>query len=165
MHGFARTIQRNADLGEPLSRYVEMIAAAAVQMTELLETVSLASRIESHRYDPTLMATDTLHAARDAAAKLDSVDAEGSGEAVETDADALTRSLAAFALCARRHGGVPEVTIAVQGRTFTISPIGSAGPILVGDELRDVGAAVAVRAIAALGGSVGVEADSLVVRV
>ena len=165
VHGFARTIQRNAELEEPLARYVEMIAAAAGHMTELLETVSLAARIESQRYEPTLIATDTLDAAREAAETLDGVQVTGTGEKVETDAGAVTRSLASFALCARRHGGVPEVAIAVDGRTFTISPIGAAAGILLGTELRDVGAAVAVRAIGALGGSTDVEGDALVVRV
>jgi signal transduction histidine kinase len=165
VHGFARTIQRNAQLEEPLTRYVEMIALAAAQMTELLETVSLAARIEAQRYDPTLLATDTLGAAHEAAGKLDRVRVEGSGEAVETDGDVLARSLAAFANCAHRHGGVPEVTLAVEGRTITISPIGPAAEVLLGNDLRDVGAAVAARAIAALGGSTEVEGDSLVVRV
>ena len=161
VHGFARTIQRNVELEEPTSRYVEMIASAAVQMTELLEAIALAARIESQRYEPTMVPTDTLAAAEEAAAKVAGVRAEGVGETLPADHETLVRSLAGFALCARRHGAAPEVTIAVDGPTFTLSPIGPAGPILLGEELRDLGAAVAGRAIRALGGSVEVAGNSL----
>jgi hypothetical protein len=40
----------------------------------------------------------------------------------------------------------------------------SSGLVLLGEELRDLGAAVAVRLVRALGGSVELEGDSLVVR-
>jgi signal transduction histidine kinase len=164
VHGFARTIQRNAEVEEPAARYVDMIATAAVQMTELLETLALAARIESQRYDPTMVPTDTLEAAQEAAEKVDAARAEGTGESLTTDRDAVVRCLAAFALCAHRHGAVPEVSIAVDGRTFTLAPIGPSAPILLGEEMRDVGAAVAGRAIRALGGSAEVAGDSLVVK-
>jgi two-component system OmpR family sensor kinase len=165
VHGFARTIQRNSELEEPLARYVEMIAAAAGQMTELLETLALAARIESERYEPLAVETDTLAAAREAAENVEGVRVEGTGATADVDREVIERSLAAFALCARRHGAVPDVTIAVDGRTFRLSPIGPAAPILLGEELRDIGAAVAVRAIQVLGGSVAVDGDSLVVTV
>ena len=66
VHGFARTIQRTHALEDPLARYVEMIVAAAGQMTELLETVGLAARMESGRYDPVQAEVDTLALAQDA---------------------------------------------------------------------------------------------------
>jgi hypothetical protein len=109
--------------------------------------------------------TDTLAAAREAAENVEGVRVEGTGATADVDREVIERSLAAFALCARRHGAVPDVTIAVDGRTFRLSPIGPAAPILLGEELRDIGAAVAVRAIQVLGGSVAVDGDSLVVTV
>src|SRR5205085_5046597 len=60
VHGFARTIARRGDLGEPESRYVAMIEAASDQLAELLEELSLAARIEGGRYDPTAQETDSL---------------------------------------------------------------------------------------------------------
>jgi signal transduction histidine kinase len=164
VHGFARTIQRSGQLEAPLDRYVEMIAAAAMQMTELLETMSIAARIESGRYEPVAVEADTLEVARAAADEAEGASADGRGEAIETDKEALTRALAAFASCARRHGGLDEVQLHVNGREVTISPIGSAGPILLGIELRDLGAAVGIRTIRALGGSAEVAGDSLRIR-
>jgi signal transduction histidine kinase len=161
VHGFARTIQRNAQLEAPLDRYVEMMAAAAVQMTDLLETMSIAARIEGGRYEPAEVETDTLELARAAASEVEGARAEGRGEAFQTDKDAVTRALAAFASCARRHGGVDEVTLHVEGRELTVSPIGPAGDILLGNDLRDLGSAVAVRTIRALGGSAEIDGDSL----
>lgn len=164
MHGFARTIQRTATLEAPLDRYVEMITAAAAQMTDLLETISLAARIEGERYEPVLVETDTLALAEAAAADGDGVRAEGTGAAIETDKDAVERSLAALASCAKRHGGFDEVTLQVDGTDVRLSPIGQAGSILLGEELRDLGAAVAVRTVEALGGSVERTDDAVLIR-
>ena len=164
MHGFARTIQRTAQLEAPVDRYVEMITAAAAQMTDLLETISLAARIEGDRYEPVLAETDTLVLAQSASEEVEGARAEGTGAPIDTDTDAVERALVAFASCARRHGGVEEVTLRVDGATVTLSPVGPAARILLGEELRDLGAAVAVRAVQALGGSVEAAEDSLVVR-
>lgn len=164
MHGFARTIQRTGKLEAPLDRYVEMITAAAAQMTDLLETMSLAARIEGERYEPVLAETDTLALAEAAAAEAEGVRAEGFGAAIETDRDAARRALAALAFCARRHGGFDEVTLRAEGTDVRLSPVGTAAPILLGEELRDLGAAVAVRTVDALGGSVERADDSLLIR-
>src|SRR5262245_65507598 len=66
--GFARTIQRSTDLEQPVSRYVDMIVEASMQMTELLEKLALAARIEASRYEPVLVEVDTLTLARAAIA-------------------------------------------------------------------------------------------------
>jgi signal transduction histidine kinase len=164
VHGFARTIQRTGKLEAPLDRYVEMITAAAAQMTDLLETMSLAARIEGERYEPVLAETDTLALAEAAAAEAEGVRAAGSGAAIETDRDAVRRALAALAICARRHGGFDEVTLQAEGTDVRLSPLGTPAPILLGEELRDLGAAVAVRTVEALGGSVERADDSLLIR-
>src|SRR5262249_10055057 len=52
VHGFARTLSRRTELAPPADRYMEMIEAAAGQLAELLDELSLAARIESGRYDP-----------------------------------------------------------------------------------------------------------------
>jgi signal transduction histidine kinase len=158
--GFARTMQRGAELDPPLSRYVEMIVAASEQMTELLEEVGLAARIASDRYEPVFAEVDTLELAR---AVLP--DTEGSGTTITTDPPTVRRSLASLAECARRHGGVPAVTLEVNGAEWTLSPVTpQAAPVILGDEMKDLGAAVAVRAIRALGGSVELDGEQLLVR-
>src|SRR5436190_997793 len=53
VHGFARTIARTDDLGEPTSRYVAMIETASGQMADLLDELGLVARIEAGRYEPT----------------------------------------------------------------------------------------------------------------
>jgi signal transduction histidine kinase len=164
VHGFARTIQRTAKLEAPLDRYVEMITAAAAQMTDLLETMSLAARIEDDRYEPVFAEADTLALAKSAAADAEGVRAEGTGAVIETDTDAVQRSLAALASCAKRHGGFDEVTLQVDGTDVRLSPVGQAAPIVLGEELRDLGAAVAVRTVEALGGSVERANDSVLIR-
>ena len=166
MNGFARTIQRTEELEDPLARYVEMIVAAAAQMTDLLEGVSLLARIEGARYEPVLAETDTRALADAAAEQRDGgVTVEGKGEAIETDAAGVTRSLAAFAWCAQRHGPAPAVTLRVQGREFVVMPItDAAAPVVTGEELKDLGAAVAMRTVRALGGDVRLDGDQLTVR-
>ena len=141
-----------------------MIVAASEQMRDVLETLSVAVRIEGGRYDPVLGEIDTLEAARVAAESVEGARAEGSGETIETDVDFLQRSLAALALSAHRHGGVPEVTLSVDGRDIAIAPIGESAAVIVGEDMKDLGAAVAVRVLRARGGSVEVDGDALRVK-
>jgi phospho-acceptor domain-containing protein len=158
--GFARTMQRATELGPPVSRYVEMIIAASEQMTELLEELGLAARIAGDRYEPVLVEVETLELARAAIPG-----AEGSGSTVTTDPPTVQRALALLATCARRHGGVDEVSLQVDGAELTLAPITeSAAPVILGEELKDLGAAVAVRALRALGGSVELDGERLFVR-
>jgi signal transduction histidine kinase len=167
IHGFAQTLARMDDLGEPKRRYVGMIREAARQLSELLDELGLAARIEEGHYEPNLQPVDTAELARGAAAELgeDRVVVTGEGREVEVDVEAARRGVAALAQAALRHGGLEQVDVRVSGATVAIAPVtASSGVVLVGEELRDLGAAVAVRLVRALGGSVEVQGDSLVVR-
>jgi signal transduction histidine kinase len=158
--GFARTMQRGVMLEPPLSRYVEMIIAASEQMTELLEELGLAARIAGDRYEPVFADVDTLELARAAVPGAD-----GAGATITTDPPTVQRALALLALCARRHGGVDEVNVHVDGAELTLEPVTpSAAPVILGEELKDLGAAVAVSALKALGGTVEVSGEALQVR-
>jgi signal transduction histidine kinase len=158
--GFARTLERTVELEPPATRYVEMIVEASMQMTELLETLALVARIEGGRYEPVLVEADTLVLARAAFP-----DARGIGAVVVTDPPTVERALGAFADCARRHGSVPSVTVSVDGREIVLGPVtGQAAPVILGEELKDFGAAVALRAVGALGGTVELVGDELHVR-
>jgi signal transduction histidine kinase len=157
--GFARTMQR-LELEPPLARYVEMIIAASEQMTELLEEVGLAARIAGNRYEPVLAEVDTLELARAAVPGAD-----GEGTTITTDPPTVQRALASLAECARKHGGVEAVALRVAGAELTLAPVTeSAAPVIIGEELKDLGAAVAVRAIRALGGSVELDGEELRVK-
>jgi signal transduction histidine kinase len=165
--GFAKTLIRTEDLGDPASRYVEMIDAASAQMAELLDELGLAARIEAGRYQPSLREANTLELAEAAAETLgdDRVRTGGEGGTVRVDLDPMERAVSALARCALRHGGVELVDVAAKGNELTITPITPASaPVVVGQDLRDLGAAVAVRLVRALGGSVEVEGDALRVR-
>lgn len=167
IHGFAQTLARMEDLGEPKDRYVGMIREAARQLTELLDELGLAARIEEGRYEPNLQSVNTVELARGAVAELgeDRVVVLGEGQEVVVDVEAARRGVAALAQAALRHGGLEQVDVRVSGATLAISPVtASSGLVLLGEELRDLGAAVAVRLVRALGGSVELEGDSLVVR-
>jgi signal transduction histidine kinase len=167
VHGFATTLARSGDLEPPADRYVEMIDAASAQIAELIDELSLAARIESGRYDPTPREADTLELARAAAARLgeDRVRVAGSGTVLETDGDAVERGLAALFQSALRHGGLDEVGVEVDGAEIRLSPVTPASaPVVLGDDLRDLGAAVAVRLVKRLGGSVSVEDRTVTIR-
>jgi signal transduction histidine kinase len=167
VHGFVKTIERTVELEPPADRYLEMIGQASVQMTELLEELSLAARIESGRYEPVLRETDTLDLARSAQARLgeDRVTVSGHGTAVTTDVDPLARGVSALVQSALRHGGLDVVEVVVRGPELDVSPVtpGSA-QVVLGEDLRDLGAAVAVRLIASLGGSVSLAGETLTIR-
>ena len=166
VHGFATTLARGG-LEPPGDRYVEMIEAASAQLAELIDELSLASRIESGRYEPTLREADTLELAQAAAARLgeDRVQVSGSGAAIETDGDAVERGLAALFQSALRHGGLDGVDVEVDGVDVRLSRVTPASaPVVLGEDLRDLGAAVAARLVARLGGSLSVEGETLAIR-
>jgi signal transduction histidine kinase len=164
IHGFAQTLVRMGDLGEPKQRYVEMIDAASRQLAELLDELGLATRIESGRYEPALLPVDTLGLAQHAAEQLgqERVVVLGEGREVRVDVEAIQRGVAALVQAALRHGGLEQVEVRVDGAELRISPVtASSGPVVLGEELRDLGAAVAVKAIRALEGSVDLEGDAV----
>jgi len=165
VHGFVKTLERTVELEAPADRYMEMIGAASLQMAELLDELSLAARIEAGRYDPAFREVDTLDLARHAQERLDGVAVSGSGVVVSTDIDAVDRGVSALVQCALRHGGLESVSVVVRGTELDVSPITPASaPVVLGRDLRDLGAAVAVRAIDALGGSVSLEGETLTIR-
>jgi hypothetical protein len=137
------------------------------ELAELLEELGLAARIEGGRYEPVTREVDTLDLARTAAERLgeERVAVSGSGGAAQADPEAVERGVAALARCALRHGGLERVEVAAEGPELAISPIEeNAAPVVLGEDLRDLGAAVAVRLVRALGGSVAVDGETLHVR-
>jgi signal transduction histidine kinase len=166
IHGFAQTMVRMGDLGEPKQRYMEMIDAASRQLAELLDELGTATRIEDGRYEPALQSMQTLGLAQSAAVQLgaDRVKVSGDGAEVHVDPEATERGVAALAQAALRHGGLDEVTLHVDGATLALSPVTPASaPVVLGEDLRDLGAAVAVRVVRALGGSVELDGETLTV--
>jgi signal transduction histidine kinase len=164
--GFARTLERT-ELEAPADRYVEMIGAASEQIGELLDELSLVARIEAGRFEPQLVDVDSLELARSAAAELEEgrVEVAGQGATIRVPETDMRRALSQLARAAARHGGFDSVALAVDGATLALSPVTRAsGPVLLGEELRDLGAAVAARLVRALGGSVEVEGERLVLR-
>lgn len=167
VHGFVKTLERTLDLQPPADRYFEMIGLASAQMAELLDELSLVARIEGGRYDPALRPANTLEIAQHAKDRLEDVEVRVSGEgtAIETDVEAVDRGVSALVQCALRHGGLDEVDVVVRAQEIDVSPITPASaPVVLGEDLRDLGAAVAVRLIRRLGGDVAVNGDTLTIR-
>jgi len=167
VHGFAATLAKTVEVAPPGDRYVEMILAASAQIAELLDELSVAARIAGGRYDPHLREVDTLQLAEGAAERLgsDRVRVSGSGAAVRTDVESVDRGVSALVQSALRHGGLDEVAVIVDGAVIRVSPIvDSAAKVVLGEDLRDLGAAVAVRLIEALGGTVAVVDGTLAIR-
>jgi signal transduction histidine kinase len=157
--GFAKTLLRLERLDEEkAARYLHLIDAGSTELAELLELLSVAARIESGRYDPVTREIDSLELARAAVPE-----ATGEGAPVQVDVEPVRRGLASLALAAHRHGGV-EVGVRVTGATVQIEPVTeSAAPVVLAEELKDLGSAVAGRVVRALGGSVEVEDGRLTV--
>jgi len=167
IYGFSRTLTRMTELGEPATKYLGMVGTASEQLGELLDELSLAARIQNGRYEPELRELDTRELAEGAVERLgsDRVAVAGSGGTVSVDVGATRRAISALAQCALRHGGLERVTVTAEGRELRIEPITPASaPVVLGQELRDLGAAVAVRLVEALAGSVSLEGETLVVR-
>ena len=166
VYGFSRTLTRTA-LDERGARYVGMIDAASNQLGELLDELSLVTRIEAGRFTPELAEANSLELARAAAAELtdDRLVVSGEGGPVLVPARDVTRALSRLGKAAARHGGHDSVDLVVNGSELRFSPISrTAEPVVLGRELRELSAAAAVALIEALGGSLAVEDETLVIR-
>jgi signal transduction histidine kinase len=165
--GFARTLSRLDELSEKATGYAGMIETASSQLAELLDELSLAARIESGRYEPSVEELDSITLLEAAAERLgaERVAVGGTGGAVVVDPAAARRAVAALVQCALRHGGLEQVDAVADGAELRVRPITPASaPVVVGESLRDLGAAVAVKLIRHVGGAVEVEEDVLRVR-
>jgi hypothetical protein len=110
---------------------------------------------------------NTIDLARAAAEELgeERVAVAGEGAEIEVDVNASRRAVTSLAQCALRHGGLERVELTVEGEELRLAPITPASaPVVLGEDLRDLGAAIAVRLIRAQGGSVALEGDTLKVR-
>lgn len=159
VYGFARTLTRAGELDERSARFLSMIEEACEQMTALLDELGVAARIAGRRWEPVLVEADT----RELAESTDErIDVQGAGATIETEREAVARGLAAFAIAAIRHGPAERVTWLVEGRRLELSPITpAAAPVVLGDELKDLGSLVARMAIEELGGSVELDGETL----
>ncbi len=156
VQGFAKTMLRIENLDEEKrARYLGVIDAAADELAELLDVLSVAARAEGGRYDPVLREVDSFELAPDGAT--------GAGAPVRVDPDAVTVALRALQRAAARHGGV-EISVTVYGPCIVLEPVGAdAAPIVLGEQAKDLGAAVAVRLVRALGGEVELDGERLTV--
>jgi len=162
VYGFARTLTRTEELDERSARFIGMIEEASGQMSALLDELGLAARIEAGRWEPSLLEADTLDLAR---SDDERVGVTGDGTTIETDVDAVRRSLSALAIAAVRHGPVDHVDWAVDGRQLVLSPVTEqAGRVVTGVEQRDLGSLVARLVLTELGGSLELDGTALHVR-
>lgn len=164
--GFAHTLDRIETLGEQGQRFVGMIQAASDQMGELLDDLGLVARIEAGRYEPNLLEADTLELAQAGAARAgEQASATGAGGPVRVDREPVERALGALATCALRHGGLERVELTAEGGTVSVAPVSPhVAPILLGEDLKDLGAATARSVVEALGGSFTLGDERLIVH-
>jgi signal transduction histidine kinase len=156
VQGFAKTMLRIEDLdAEKRVRYLGLIDSAADELAELLDVLSLAARLEGGRYDPVVRDADSL--------ELSPAGATGTGATVRVDPEAVATALRSLERAASRHGGV-EISVAVDGARVTLEPVvAAAAPIVLGDEPKDLGAAVAVNLLRALGGEIALDGERFTV--
>jgi signal transduction histidine kinase len=165
--GFARTLERLDEIQDPAKRYVEMVGAATDQLADLLDLLSVLARIQTGRFEPQLRSTHTRELVDASARRIEDgrVVAEGDGAEVRADPEWAAVALSSIAEAARRHGGLEQVTMRADGPVVSVAPIvENAGPIAMGDDLRDFGAAVGVQVLAAFDAPVELDGGTLNVR-
>jgi signal transduction histidine kinase len=166
VYGFARTLEQ-LPLEAPASRYLEMIGAASNQIDELVDQLRLVARIESGRYEPTLIEYNSLELAEKAAARLEEgrVNVAGTGAPVRVDPEPTIRALSQLARAAARFGGHESVSLEVRGSELVLSPLSRAAqPVVLGNEPRELAAPAAALLVRALGGVLEARAETLLIR-
>jgi signal transduction histidine kinase len=165
--GFAHTLARLDGLEPPADRYVEMMIAASGELGELIDALGLLARIEGGRYEPTLVETDSLELARAVADRLgeERAEANGAGGTVSVDREAAQSAVHGLARCALRHGGLERVSVTAEPSGVRISPVTeAAAPVVMAEDIRDLGAAVGLRAVEGMGGSADLAGEVLTLR-
>ena len=162
------TLARGGDLEPPDDRYVEMIDAASAQLAELLDELSLAARIADGPLRPDAARGGHARAGaggRGAARRGPRRASPAPARRVETT---RTPSSAGSRRSPSRRCATAvstSVEVEVDGAELRLSPVTPASaPVVLGDDLRDLGAAVAVRLVRRLGGSVAVDGETLAIR-
>jgi signal transduction histidine kinase len=159
VQGFAKTLLQRGGVEGQAVRWLELIDSASDELVALLDELALAARIEAGRYEPVTREVDSLELARAAVP-----DAFGEGAPVHVDREPVEVALASLASALVRHGGVP-VRVEVLGARVEYTPlVAQVAPIALGQDLKDLGAAVAGRVLRALGGSVEADAQRLIVQ-
>lgn len=162
IYGFARTLTRAEGLDERTMRFLGMIEEASEQLTELLDVLGVAARIEGGRWEPVLREANTLELA---SSEDERVATEGEGESIETEPESVARALQSLGVAASRFGPAGQVTWRVRGRVLELAPItADAAPVVTGASIRDLGSLVARLVIEELGGSLELEGETLRVR-
>jgi signal transduction histidine kinase len=164
--GFASTLLRLGTLDPQSTRYVELIEASGAQLAEIVDDLGVVARIQGGRFEPAVEDADSLEVARQAAGRLgERASASGTGRPVRVDPELVVRALAGLATAALRHGGAERMTLAVEGATVRISPLqDGAAAVVMGEQLKDLGAAAGRAVLEALGGTLVVEREALAVR-
>jgi signal transduction histidine kinase len=165
VYGFARTLEQ-LPLEAPAPRYLEMIGAASRQIDELVDQLRLVARIESGKYEPTLVEYNSLELAEKAAARLEEgrVRVAGHGGPVRVDPEPTVRALSHLARAAARFGGHESVALDVEGPELVLSPLTRAAePVVLGEEARELAAPAAALLVRALGGRLEARDETLVV--
>lgn len=164
--GFAKTLAKSP-LEPPADQYLRMILEASAQLEELLDELSLMVSIEDGRFNLPATDVNTLDLAHAAAAELEEgrVQVSGSGQTVRVPEQQTRRAVRQLARAASRHGGVDSVELEVDGPTLRISPVTRASaPLLLAEDPKELGPVAASWLVRALGGSVEVVDERLVVR-
>lgn len=162
IYGFARTLTRAEGLDERTMRFLGMIEEASEQLTDLLDVLGVAARIEGGRWEPVLREADTRELA---SSEDERVAARGEGEPIQTDPEVVGRALQALGVAASRFGPAEQVTWHVRGRVLELAPVtADAAPVVTGESIRDLGSMVARLVIEELGGSLELDGETLRVR-
>ena len=165
VHGFAQTLARTEGHDETTARYLEMINAAATQLAELIDELSLARADRGRPLRPG--AAGGRHAraragrrrtARRRARAPSRATGRRSRSTPRPPSGRSPRSRSAR--CATAAWS--EVELAVRGAELALSPITPASaPVVLGEDLRDLGAAVAVRVVQRARRGVAVDDETL----
>ena len=148
VYGFARTLTRASGLDPTADRYVEMIDAASRQMAELLDELCARRADRGRALRPELETRGPLTLAAAAAERLgdDRVDVSGHGRDGAVDAETGEAVGVGARPVRARHGGLDASTSSLDGAGARgLADHGGVGAGRLGEDLRDLGAAVAVR--------------------
>jgi signal transduction histidine kinase len=166
LYGLARTLRLHPDIAQR-GELVRLLGACAQQFRDLLGDLELITHIDGGRFEPIMAETNALELARAAAAEPSEIRIAVSGDGAPCLAPPhqASRALARLAKYAAGLGGREEIDLTVRGTVLELSPISRhAARFLMDAGPRPLAVATAVVLIDAIGGSIRVDGERLLIR-
>jgi light-regulated signal transduction histidine kinase (bacteriophytochrome) len=171
VRGFAATLLARGEMGSDERQWLHAVERGAEELSELLDLVGRATRIEAGTYEPARVSLSLAELAAEAATRIGDGRVTVSGvddaevELVVADRDDVRDALVGLGRCLLQHGALESIAFEIERGRVTLGPLDDGvAAIALGEKLHDLRAAIGVALLRSSGARVWVEGERLAVE-